>query len=169
MTNRIFSIILGLIIVAGTGSLVYVKKQPVVVTPQNTDNSVLNNTTNNQNNNQNPVSTKRSYEEEEEDEDEGGVAATPQNTTPAPTQTTGATTQGITLSQVAAHKSRTSCWSAINGNVYDLTSWIPNHPGGEQAILSLCGIDGSAAYNGQHGGSTKAANILFGFKIGTLK
>lgn len=165
MTSRIFSIILGLIIVAGTGSLVYVKKQPIVVTPQNTDNSVLNNTTNNQN----PSSTKRSYEEEEEDEDEGGVVATPQNTTSASTQTTGATTQGITLSQVAGHKSRTSCWSAINDNVYDLTSWIPNHPGGEQAILSLCGIDGSAAYNGQHGGSTKTANILFGFKIGTLK
>lgn len=64
------------------------------------------------------------------------------------------------------HDSKQSCWSTINGNVYDLTSWIPQHPGGEENILRLCGIDGSDAYNGQHGGSRKVASILFGFKIG---
>ncbi|MEK7194180.1 MAG: cytochrome b5-like heme/steroid binding domain-containing protein [Patescibacteria group bacterium] len=75
---------------------------------------------------------------------------------------------GATLTTVAKHNSRSSCWSAINGSVYDLTSWIPNHPGGKQAILSLCGIDGSQSFNNQHGGSSKVARILGGFKIGTL-
>lgn len=74
----------------------------------------------------------------------------------------------FTLSQVAVHNSRLSCWSAINNNVYDLTSWIPNHPGGEQNILSLCGTDGSSAYNTQHGGASKPTRILAGFKIGAL-
>jgi cytochrome b involved in lipid metabolism len=74
----------------------------------------------------------------------------------------------ISLLTVAKHNSRSSCWSAINGGVYDLTSWIPNHPGGERAILSLCGIDGSDLYNGQHGGRSKIMTILSGFKIGTL-
>ncbi len=74
----------------------------------------------------------------------------------------------ITLSQLSQHNSRSDCWSAINGGVYDLTSWIPNHPGGEQVILSLCGADGSAGYNGQHGGSSRTTTILAGFKIGTL-
>jgi cytochrome b involved in lipid metabolism len=69
---------------------------------------------------------------------------------------------------VATHNLRSSCWSAINGSVYDLTSWIPNHPGGERAILSLCGTDGSDAYNGQHGGSSRTATILGGFKLGAL-
>lgn len=91
--------------------------------------------------------------------------------TSAPAQTastTQSTSSGITLAQIAKHNSRTSCWSAINGSVYNLTSWIPNHPGGEQAILSLCGIDGSSGYNTQHGGSPKPAQMLAGFKIGVL-
>lgn len=74
----------------------------------------------------------------------------------------------ITGATVAEHNSRESCWSSINGNVYDLTSWIPQHPGGEQAILQLCGKDGSAKFNGMHGGSATQENILAGFKIGVL-
>ena len=76
------------------------------------------------------------------------------------------TATGIASTEVAAHNSRETCWSTINGNVYDLTSWIPEHPGGEQAILQLCGTDGSAKYNGKHGGAEKQALILVGFKLG---
>lgn len=84
------------------------------------------------------------------------------------TSDTGATGSGITLTEVASHNSRTSCWSIINGSVYDLTSWIPKHPGGEQRILDICGIDGSTKFNKKHGSSTKVAGILAGFKIGVL-
>jgi cytochrome b involved in lipid metabolism len=52
--------------------------------------------------------------------------------------------------------------------VYDLTAWISKHPGGERAILSICGKDGSAAFNDQHGGQRRPANELSGFKIGTI-
>lgn len=71
-------------------------------------------------------------------------------------------------STVAQHADRSSCWSSINGSVYDLTSWIPKHPGGEQAILQLCGTDGSAKFNRQHGGASLQQQILAGFKIGAL-
>lgn len=74
-----------------------------------------------------------------------------------------------TLTDVAAHSSAQSCWTTINGNVYDVTSWISQHPGGAEAILSLCGHDGSAAFNGQHGGQRRPASELAGFKIGVLK
>lgn len=73
-----------------------------------------------------------------------------------------------TLSEIATHKDATSCWTTINGNVYDVTSWINQHPGGSAAILSLCGIDGSMAFNNQHGGQRRPANELAGFLIGTL-
>ena len=73
-----------------------------------------------------------------------------------------------TLADVAIHNSGASCWSAINGGVYDLTSWINQHPGGPQAILSICGKDGSSAFNAQHGGQNRPANELAGFEIGTL-
>ena len=89
--------------------------------------------------------------------------------TPLPETTTSSTTTGdMRMTQVTTHNSRTSCWSAINGSVYDLTSWIPNHPGGEQAILSICGKDGSSTFNAKHGGQAKQLNILMGFKIGVL-
>ena len=78
------------------------------------------------------------------------------------------TTPSYTLADVSKHSNATSCWSAINGNVYDLTSWINQHPGGPEAILSICGVDGSAAFNDQHGGQRRPANELAGFMIGTL-
>ncbi|MFZ2886546.1 MAG: cytochrome b5-like heme/steroid binding domain-containing protein [Minisyncoccia bacterium] len=77
-------------------------------------------------------------------------------------------TSGISMADIAAHADDSSCWTAINGNVYDLTSWIPNHPGGEQAIKQLCGTDGSAKFNNMHGGDAKKETVLAGFKIGEL-
>ncbi len=78
------------------------------------------------------------------------------------------TTKAYTLSEVVSHKTEKDCWTTINGNVYNVTTWISEHPGGKEAIISLCGIDGSAAFNGQHGGQARPANELSGFIIGTL-
>lgn len=84
---------------------------------------------------------------------------------------TEGTTQetGLTAAAVAMHKDATSCWAIINGNVYDLTSWIPEHPGGTQAILQLCGTDGSAKFNNMHGGQAMQEQVLAGFIIGTFE
>lgn len=78
------------------------------------------------------------------------------------------TSGGITATEVAAHGSRQSCWTVINGSVYDLTSWVGQHPGGAAAILFLCGKDGSAAFNAMHGRDPRAQNILASFKIGSF-
>ena len=87
-----------------------------------------------------------------------------QATTTPPKQAPGT----FTMAQVATHNSELSCYTAINGSVYDVTNWINQHPGGAQAILSLCGTDGSAAFNAQHGGQRQPASELASFKIGTL-
>jgi cytochrome b involved in lipid metabolism len=87
---------------------------------------------------------------------------------PTPT-TTNTGTKQYTLAEVATHNSVGSCWTTINGKVYDVTSWINQHPGGQEAILSLCGIDGSSAFNDQHGGQRRPANELATFIIGDLK
>ncbi|MDB5238853.1 MAG: conserved rane protein of unknown function [Candidatus Parcubacteria bacterium] len=78
--------------------------------------------------------------------------------------------QGKTYSMadVSAHTNASSCWTAINGKVYDVTSWINQHPGGQNPILSLCGKDGSSAFNGQHGGERRPASELATFYIGAL-
>ena len=83
---------------------------------------------------------------------------------------TGATEQKTyTMADVQAANTPEKCWSAINGNVYDLTAWINKHPGGDKNILKICGKDGSTAFNGQHGGQAKPAQVLAGFEIGVLK
>jgi cytochrome b involved in lipid metabolism len=76
--------------------------------------------------------------------------------------------KSYTLAQVSAHKDATSCWTAINGGVYDVTSWIDQHPGGREAILSICGKDGTSAFTNQHGGQARPAAELASFKIGVL-
>ena len=70
------------------------------------------------------------------------------------------------LADLKKHATPSSCWSAINGNVYDLTKWVNRHPGGASVIKGLCGRDGSAGFNGQHGGASRPASELAAFKIG---
>jgi len=55
-----------------------------------------------------------------------GPTASP-TPTPTPTDTTGT---GITVAQVATHNKATDCWIIIKSDVYDLTSYIQQHPGG---------------------------------------
>lgn len=74
----------------------------------------------------------------------------------------------FTMLEVALHADATSCYSVVNGAVYDLTNWITKHPGGQQAIKGLCGKDGTSAFTGKHGGQQKPETTLAGFKIGVL-
>lgn len=74
-----------------------------------------------------------------------------------------------TLADVAKHSSESDCWAVIDGGVYNLTTWIPRHPGGKQAIMGLCGKDGSAAFNDQHGGGATQQEILAALKVGIIK
>ncbi len=88
----------------------------------------------------------------------------------SPTQNPDRTaTTTYSSAQVATHNSQASCWTSINGGVYDVTAWILKHPGGSRAILSLCGKDGSSAFNDQHGGERRPEAELASFKIGVLK
>ena len=78
------------------------------------------------------------------------------------------TTKTYSMSEVAGHKSPTDCWTTINGNVYNVTPFINQHPGGSGAILYLCGINGTSAFTGQHGGQARPASELKSFIIGKL-
>lgn len=89
-------------------------------------------------------------------------------TTPVATVST-TTLNSYTLADVASHKTQADCWTVVNGEVYNVTSWISKHPGGAQAIVGMCGVDGSAGFNGQHGTARRPTTELASFKIGTLK
>lgn len=101
-----------------------------------------------------------------------GSAAVPKPSTnpsttasPSPTATQS---PALTMKDVAANNTAKSCWSAIDGNVYDLTRWINSHPGGASAITFLCGTDGSKAFAAQHYGQVKPVNRLVMYLLGPL-
>jgi predicted heme/steroid binding protein len=84
------------------------------------------------------------------------------------TDTTTAGSPTFTLEAISAHKDATSCYSAINGTIYDLTAWVNMHPGGKGPILSVCGKDGSDVFMKKHNGGAKYMTVLTRYKIGTL-
>ena len=90
---------------------------------------------------------------------------TPSTQSTAPAENTSKT---FTMTEVASHNSASSCYTAVNGSVYDVTNWINQHPGGAGAILSMCGKDSTSAFEGQHGGQRRPESELASFKIGTL-
>lgn len=67
---------------------------------------------------------------------------------------------GISLTELASHDSREDCWIGYKGKVYDVTSYVPKHPGGAQQIIPLCGTasEFEKAFSRQHG--TSKVNIL---------
>lgn len=61
---------------------------------------------------------------------------------------------------VSGHSRPDDCWVVLYGNVYDVTDFIPNHPGGAQAILSLAGQDATEEYDPIHPpGTLEESNI----------
>jgi cytochrome b involved in lipid metabolism len=87
---------------------------------------------------------------------------------PAEEVAPSADTSVLSLETVALNDSEASCWTVINGNVYDLTGWISSHPGGASRILGLCGIDGTSQFEGQHGGSASAEGTLESYLLGSI-
>lgn len=83
----------------------------------------------------------------------------------AANSTTGTT---FTMTQVSQHNSAKDCWLVVDGSVYDVTKFIPNHPGGNE-ILQGCGKDATALFEGErkHRGP-EAQSLLPTLKIGTL-
>jgi len=78
------------------------------------------------------------------------------------------TTAALTSAEVQKHSTATDCWSVIRGEVYDLTAYVKDHPGGANLIKVICGKDGSTSFASQHAGAAKPKNILAAFALGPL-
>lgn len=51
---------------------------------------------------------------------------------------------------MAKHNTRESCWVILYGNVWDVTEFLPNHPGGANIVLKLAGKDATEEYDPIH-------------------
>ncbi len=74
----------------------------------------------------------------------------------------------LSISEIKTHNSKSDCWSIVNGNVYNLTSYVQKHPGGAAVIANICGKDGTNAFSNQHNTQSKPNNVLSGFLLGPL-
>jgi cytochrome b involved in lipid metabolism len=77
----------------------------------------------------------------------------------------------LTPSEVAKHTSSNDCWMIVSGSVYNVTSYLPIHPGGASEIQPFCGKDGTNAFatqggRGSHSG--QAQNDLSSLLLGML-
>ncbi|CUA75857.1 Cytochrome b5 reductase 4 [Rhizoctonia solani] len=58
--------------------------------------------------------------------------------------------QRVTPSMLKEHRSRDDAWSAFGGKVYNITSYLPYHPGGEKELMRVAGRDGSKLFATTH-------------------
>lgn len=63
----------------------------------------------------------------------------------------------IPYDEVRKHNTRDSCWVVINGEVYDVTSFLSDHPGGIAPILKVAGSDATRVFVPIHPPDTLSA------------
>jgi len=74
--------------------------------------------------------------------------ATSLNTASSSPPSSGETT--YTIEEVATHNKKENIWVVIDGQVLDVTKFLPDHPGGEKAILLYAGRDATEEFNMLH-------------------
>ncbi|KAM0792157.1 hypothetical protein ACM66B_004855 [Microbotryomycetes sp. NB124-2] len=56
----------------------------------------------------------------------------------------------ITPDMLAQHKSKDDCWQAYGGKVYNVTRFLPYHPGGVPQMMRVAGKDGTELFMKTH-------------------
>jgi fatty acid desaturase/predicted heme/steroid binding protein len=72
----------------------------------------------------------------------------------------------IKFEEFCKHNVESDCWMAVRGRVYDVTSWIPKHPGGVDTITLNGGRDATQIFESYH--PIKAFPVLEKYYIGEL-
>ncbi|KAI9816197.1 MAG: hypothetical protein M1827_001798 [Pycnora praestabilis] len=75
-------------------------------------------------------------------------------------------TREITIDELRKHDNEERPWFVLNGEVYDGTDFMKDHPGGAQSIISAAGLDSSDEFMAIHSETAKA--MMPGYHIGSL-
>ncbi|KAK7959956.1 uncharacterized protein PG986_004810 [Apiospora aurea] len=70
--------------------------------------------------------------------------------------------------EVALHREGTDAWMTIHGEVYDVTKYLHDHPGGADVLVEAAGMDASEAFDNA-GHSEDAFEIMEQYRVGRLK
>ncbi|KAI0117336.1 FMN-dependent dehydrogenase-domain-containing protein [Daldinia grandis] len=74
----------------------------------------------------------------------------------------------ISAEEVVKHTTPESCWVVLYGNVYDVTEFLPSHPGGSKIILQLAGRDATDEYDPIHPPGILEENLKPEAKLGRI-
>lgn len=72
-----------------------------------------------------------------------------------------------TLEDIQAHNMSNDTWLIIHDKVYDITSFLEEHPGGEEVLLEQAGADASESFE-DVGHSMDAREMLQQYYVGEL-
>lgn len=95
-------------------------------------------------------------------EEKDMVAADPNN----PPATAIPMAKSVTLDEVMQHKSSADCHTIIRGGVYNISSFIEQHPDGKMNVENTCGMDSTKLFEGQYGGMLDKEEQLKGLFVG---
>jgi len=73
----------------------------------------------------------------------------------------------LSFDEIKQHNDKNSIWIVVNNDVYDVTEFLNEHPGGEEVLLEQAGKDASEAFE-DVGHSSDAREMMLKFKVGTL-
>ncbi|XP_052185861.1 cytochrome b5 [Diospyros lotus] len=76
-------------------------------------------------------------------------------------------TKLISMQEASLHNSKDDCWIVIDGKVYDVSSYLDEHPGGDDVILAATGKDALDEFE-DAGHSESAKEQMETFCIGEL-
>ncbi|GLJ44259.1 hypothetical protein SUGI_0925290 [Cryptomeria japonica] len=69
--------------------------------------------------------------------------------------------------EVSSHNTQNDCWIIVNSKVYDVTSYLEEHPGGDDVLLLATGKDATEDFE-DAGHSTDAREIMEKYYVGEI-
>ncbi|KMT08906.1 hypothetical protein BVRB_6g136260 [Beta vulgaris subsp. vulgaris] len=76
-------------------------------------------------------------------------------------------TKLFSMQETAEHNTKEDCWVVIDGKVYDVTSYMDEHPGGDDVFLTASGKDAKEDFE-DAGHSQDARDIMEKYFVGEL-
>ncbi|KAL0921056.1 hypothetical protein M5K25_008087 [Dendrobium thyrsiflorum] len=78
-------------------------------------------------------------------------------------------TKKYSFSEISNHTSKDDCWLIIHGKVFNVTSFLEEHPGGEDVLLQASANGDATDSFEDVGHSSTATSMMDEFLIGTVE
>ncbi|KAG9151917.1 hypothetical protein Leryth_002191 [Lithospermum erythrorhizon] len=76
-------------------------------------------------------------------------------------------TKLYSMEEASQHNTKDDCWIVIHGKVYDVSSYLDEHPGGDDVLLEATGRDATDEFE-DAGHSKSARELMAQYCIGEL-